>query len=209
MSFPRKRAIVPLGESRSSIGSRMTIIGTILFLYGLSIFFLTFYRVLWQEVKYTVTPKKQVIVPVDKEFGIVIPKILANAKVVDKVDPYNSKEYQWALTKGVAHAAGTAYPGHVGNTFIFAHSSTDWYIANRYNSVFYLLHKLEKGDEIDLYYQGQKYTYEVSDKRLAGAKDVQYLSNNSKDNTSVLTLMTCWPPGTTLKRLIIQAKIIK
>jgi sortase A len=144
------------------------------------------------------------------EFGIVIPKIRANAKVINNIDPFNSKEYQWALTKGVAHAKGTAYPGHAGNTFIFAHSSVDWYIANRYNSVFYLLHKLEKGDKIEMYYKKKKYVYEVTVKKYVDASDVSYLnSQNSLNslNTSILTLMTCWPPGTTYKRLIVQAKI--
>lgn len=181
-------------------------IGLILFCAGILLFILSFYPVLWQEAKYAVVPKKQAIEPVDREFGIVIPKIMANAKVIAKVDPFNANEYQRALTKGVAHAENTAYPGHAGNTFIFAHSSVDWFIANRYNSVFYLLHKLEKGDKIEMYYEGEKYTYEVSDKKFVNAGDVSYLKNFTQ-NTSTLTLMTCWPPGTTYKRLIIQAKI--
>ncbi|MBI5127731.1 sortase [Candidatus Roizmanbacteria bacterium] len=181
-------------------------LGLILFSTGILLFFLSFYRVLWQETKYIVLPKKQNIKPVDEEFGIVIPKISANAKVIEKVDPFNQKEYQWALTKGVAHAKGTAYPGSAGNSFIFAHSSVDWYIANQYNSVFYLLHKLEKGDKIEMYYKKKKYVYEVTAKKYVDASDVSYLDPTSQ-STSVLTLMTCWPPGTTYKRLIIQAKI--
>lgn len=179
-------------------------------LTGLVLFFLSFYPILWQEAKYAVLPKRQEIKPVDKEFGIVIPKISANAKVIDKVDPYDQNEYQLALTKGVAHAKGTAYPGHTGNTFIFAHSSVDWYIANRYNSVFYLLHKLEKGDKIEMYYKKKKYVYVVTEKKLVESSDVSYLNPNfslATNHSSLLTLMTCWPPGTTYKRLIVQAKI--
>ncbi len=185
-------------------------IGLVIFSSGLLLFFLTFYRVIWQEARYTVTPifKPKTIKPVDKEFGIVIPKIGANAKIIENVDPFNSKEYQWALTKGVAHASGSAFPGHVGNTFLFAHSSVDWYIANQYNSVFYLLHKLEKGDKIEAYYKKSKYVYEVTEKKFVEASDVSYLYKGNKD-TSTLTLMTCWPPGTTYKRLIVQAKISK
>lgn len=182
--------------------------GKILFFCGVLLFILSFYPILWQEVKYVVIPKKKFIKPVDKEFGIVIPKISANAKVIDKVDAFNQKEYQWALTKGVAHAKGTAYPGNAGNSFIFAHSSVDWYVANRYNSVFYLLHKLEKGDKIEMYYKKKKYIYKVTVKKLVDASDVSYLSNSFlTSNSSFLTLMTCWPPGTTYKRLIVQAKI--
>jgi len=181
------------------------------------IFFFTFYPVLLEELKYALRDKSKSvvsdskkkmkeIVPVDRDFGIVIPKIEANAKVMKNIDPFNEKIYQIALTKGVAHAKGTALPGHVGNTFIFAHSSEDWYIANRYNSIFYLLHKLERGDEIDLYYKNQKYIYKVTEKKLVDSNAMQYLEDTGK-NTSTVTLMTCWPPGTTLKRLIVIGQI--
>ncbi len=182
--------------------------GLVLFLSGLSIFLLTFFPVIKEEAKYSLKPltAAKKITPVDTDFGIVIPKILANAKVVANVDPYNSKEYQWALTKGVAHAKGTAFPGFGGNSFIFAHSSGNWYDANRYNSVFYLLHKLEKDDEIDVYYANKKYVYKVTAKKFVDPKNVSFL-NPASSPDSTLTLMTCWPPGTTLKRLIIQAKI--
>lgn len=181
--------------------------GVVLIGVGVLIFAATFYPVAREEIKYTVSPKKinKEIIPVDPDFGIVIPKIEANAKIVANVDPYNEKEYQWALTKGVAQAKGTATPGHVGNVFLFAHSSDNWYNANRYNAVFYLLTKLEKGDKIYLYYKGQKYTYEVYDKKFADPKNVQYLKPFGAETT--VTLMTCWPPGTTLQRLLIFGKI--
>ena len=83
---------------------------------------------LFQEIKYDLgyfssNPKTKVI-PVDPSFGIMIPKIGVNAKVVSNVDPFNSLEYLSLLTKGVAHAKGTAYPGSIGNVFLFSHSST-------------------------------------------------------------------------------------
>lgn len=118
------------------------------------------------------------------------PKIEANVKVVKNIDPFNEKAYQVGLTKGVAHARGTALPGHAGNTFIFAHSSGNWYEANRYNSIFYLLHRLKKDR-----------------KKIVEAGDVKYLENTNQ-NTSTVTLMTCWPPGTTLKRLIVRGEIV-
>ncbi len=173
-------------------------------LAGLGIFFLTFAPVIQEEVRYTVA-KPKVVAPVDTEFGIVIPKIGASAKVIPNVDPYNESAYQWALTKGVAQAKGTALPYQNGNVFIFAHSAGNFYEANRFNAVFYLLTKLEKGDEIDLYYKGTKYQYKVTDKKLVDASDVSYLSGKSPERT--LTLMTCWPPGTTLKRLIVIGKL--
>jgi sortase A len=199
-------------KTTTALSNKLFFIGISIFSLGVLLFILIFYPVIWQEAKYSIKQMGPMrpIRPMSDEFGIVIPKIRANAKVINNIDPFNSKEYQWALTKGVAHAKGTAYPGHAGNTFIFAHSSVDWYIANRYNSVFYLLHKLEKGDKIEMYYKKKKYVYEVTVKKYVDASDVSYLnSQNSLNslNTSILTLMTCWPPGTTYKRLIVQAKI--
>ncbi|MCJ7826573.1 class E sortase [Patescibacteria group bacterium] len=144
-----------------------------------------------------------VLVPKDKNAGIVIPKIRANASIVWEVDPYNEKIYQRALTKGVAHAKGSAYPGQVGNVFIFSHSSQDFLTANRYNSIFYLLTKLEKGDEIYLFYKGKPFVYSVSGHEIVKSDTVSLLTK--KNNQKELTLMTCWPPGTTLQRYIVKA----
>jgi LPXTG-site transpeptidase (sortase) family protein len=142
--------------------------------------------------------------PVEKDFGIVIPKINASAKIIPQVDPYNSNVYQLALSRGVAQAKGSTFPDQIGNMFLFSHSSANLLDATRYNSVFFLLSKLKKNDKIDIYYKEIKYEYRVKEIKIIGAKEVSYLSSISK--TKTLTLMTCWPPGTTLKRLLIIAE---
>lgn len=184
-------------------------IGSILLTTALFIFIFTFTPVFKAEVDYQLNLKKSPpvseIIPIDPEFSVVIPKINANTKVIKNVDPFDSKIYQPALTKGVAHAKDTATPDKPGNTFIFAHSAGDWYQANRYNAVFYLLKKLEPEDEIIVYYQSQKYTYTVNQTKLVKGDQLNYLS--SSPNKNQLTLMTCWPPGTTLKRLVVVATI--
>ena len=168
----------------------------------------TFAPVIRSELEYQTNKNKVLdLTPVNTDFSIVIPKINANTKVIKNVDPYNSSVYQYALTKGVAHALGTATPDTNGNTFIFAHSAGNWYQANQYNAVFYLLNKLNSGDEIFVYYQNQKYTYSVNEIKFVSSNEISYLSN--KLNTNTLTLMTCWPPGTTLKRLLVTATLKK
>ncbi len=146
---------------------------------------------------------KKRIEPVDKEFGIIIPKINANASVIKGVDYRDPGEYQKALTKGVAHAEGTKLPGQFGNVFLFSHSSVNFYEARRFNSVFYLLHKLEEGDRFYLIYQGEVFEYKVTEKKIVAADAVEYLGNLGGKKTA--TLMTCWPPATTLRRLLILA----
>lgn len=197
-------------KKRIKLVNLLIYFGITLLIFGIILSCLIFFPIFKEETKYAFRNSAQLIKPVDTNFGIVIPKILANAKVIDKVDPFNSLEYQIALTNGVAHAQGTAYPGHAGNNFIFAHSSANWFEANRYNSVFYLANKLVKGDEIDLYYKNDKYVYTIFEKKIVEASEISYLNpQNTQDllNTSVLTLMTCYPPGTSFKRLIIRAKI--
>lgn len=183
------------------------LVGFLFLFFAITIVFKIYFPVAKAEIVYQVTkssPSKTEIKPVNTDFSIVIPKIKVNAKVVKNVDPFDSKIYQKALTQGVAHAKGSGLPGFPGNTFIFAHSATDWAEANQYNAVFYLTNKLDPGDEITIYYEGSKYQYTVTEKKIVSGTDINYLSTNL--NTNQLTLMTCWPPGTTLKRLIIIAQ---
>lgn len=155
-----------------------------------------------QTVRIRGTQQSLDIQPLNSSFGIVIPKIRANAAVIPNVDPYDNTAYQQALTHGVAHAKGSVYPGRVGNVFIFSHSSVDFFEALRYNSVFYLLDKLETNDEIILYFNNEKFTYNVIEKKLVESNAIFYLTE--KTNDKLVTLMTCWPPGTTFKRLIVR-----
>lgn len=149
------------------------------------------------------------VVPVDTNFGLIIEKIDVNSPVVANVNSGVYNEYIAALSKGVAHARGTAVPGSKNaennNVFLFAHSAINPIRAKRYNSVFYLLRKLEVGDRVVTFYQGKRYDYIVFDKRVVQATDTQYLTDNSKD--PILTLQTCDPPGSSLRRLIVTAKL--
>ena len=192
-----------------TVSSILIYLGLSLVAVSLISLFLIYFSIFRLEVEYqTLGPgkvsQKQNLKPKDTEFGIVIPKIRANAKVVPNVDPFNSSAYQFALTKGVAHAKGSSFPDSDGNVFLFSHSSVNFYEASKYNSIFYLLDKLEKGDQIQIYYKNKEHKYNVYDKKLVDPRDISYLKKNSDKKT--LTLMTCWPPGTTFQRLLILAK---
>lgn len=184
-------------------------VGGVSVLAGIVMAVLTFGPPLTEEIRYQLVTKRvalsKIPTPVDMSYSIAVPRINANVKVIPNVDPYTESEYQRALAKGVAHARGTVFPGQVGNTFLFAHSSRNWEIANQYNAVFYLLYKLKKGDDIYITYNNQTFHYLVNELRYVDADKVEYLSPDSAKKT--LTLMTCWPPGTTLRRLIVTATI--
>ncbi len=183
-------------------------LGVALVLFALVIIGSTFLPLLQAELGYhlrEIEPQdqKDTLEPLDKDFGIVIPKIGANAHVIKNVNPYDARIYQSALSRGVAHAQGTALPGQKGNIFLFSHSSSDFLNAIRYNSIFYLLTKLEKGDLIKIYFEGKEYDYIVKGKQIVESNAIKYLTDKTTEEN--LTLMTCWPPGTSLKRLIVLA----
>lgn len=146
-----------------------------------------------------------IITPVSTDFAIVIEKINANAKVIS-VNPADEKAYTEALGQGVAHAAGTSFPGEKGNIYLFSHSTDAPWNVIRYNAVFYLLRELEPGDRVVMFYKDRRYDYVVFDKNIVKPTDVTYLTNKYED--SILTLQTCDPPGTLWNRLIVRAKLV-
>lgn len=200
----------------------MKTIGNILIIAGLVILFPIFWPVLKEEVQYwsdkiggkryslTVDPdfpdpRLEKIIPIDENFGIVIPKINANAPIFANIDPYDPKEFLPVLKNGVAHAKGTGFPGEGRNIYLFAHSTDAFYNVGKYNAIFYLIGKLEDGDEVDIFYNGELYKYFVFEKIVVAPEAIDYLKPEKEE---ILTLQTCYPPGTTLKRLIIRAKKI-
>ena len=169
----------------------------------------------WSGVKYSLEANPEFpqsgirpITPVDKEFSIIIPKINVNAEIFPEINPANPSEFLPILKKGVAHAKGSAYPDEEGNVFLFAHSTDAFYNVGHYNAVFFLIGKLEKGDEIDIFYKDKRYKYEMEEKAVVSPEELgQYVKEHTSGKT--LTLQTCYPPGTTLKRLIVIAKQVE
>lgn len=188
-------------------------LGFILILASLILTLVTIYPVAKLEVSYNITTlsrdeesQEEPLKPPNTDFAIVIPKISATSAIVADVDPYNSVIYQRALTQGVAHAKGSSYPGGGSNTFLFSHSSANFFEASRFNSVFYLINKLETGDAINVFFNDEEFPYSVTTKQIVSSDAVTYLQPTDSET---LTLMTCWPPGTTLKRLIVTAHPIQ
>jgi LPXTG-site transpeptidase (sortase) family protein len=150
-------------------------------------------------------PKEQILIPKDTDFSIVIPKIGASAKVFPNVDPSNQDAFLPILIRGVAHAAGTVFPGMNGNVYLFAHSTDNFWDVGRYNAVFYLLKDLAKGDEVVIFYQNKRYNYIVTGSKIVNSSDVSDLVNSQNQDKQQLVLQTCWPPGTTWQRLLVFA----
>jgi len=149
------------------------------------------------------TPLK--VTPKSKQFGIVIEKIGVNAPVIADVSVTDKRAYLAALEKGVAHAQGTAKPGQIGNSYLFAHTTIDFWKYGPYAGVFNLLRKLEKGDRIVVFYKGKRFDYYVKGKEIVSGFNTTPLTRTF--DTPYLTLQTCDPPGIAINRLIITAEL--
>ena len=149
-------------------------------------------------------PNIKVLVPKDPTFSIIVEKIGANAPIVHNVDASNKAVYTDALKRGVAHALGTSFPGQPGVTYLFAHSTDTIFNVPRFNAVFYLLNDLVPGDSVVIFFNGKRYNYAVSEKKITEPADVGYFTLKTEEQ--ILVLQTCYPPGTTWKRLLVVAK---
>lgn len=143
--------------------------------------------------------------PVDKNGCLIIEKINVNAPIIFDVPVADKKEYWEALKHGVAHAKETPKPGEVGNSYLFAHSTPNPWEIEKYSAVFTLLHKLEIGDRIVTFVNGERIDFIVSEKQIVPSFDTNPLLRHFDE--PALTLQTCHPPGIPLNRLIITAKM--
>ncbi len=111
------------------------------------------------------------------------------------------------LKQSLIQYAGTAMPGDLGNTVIFGHSVLPQFFNPRdYHTIFSTLHTLRPGDTMEVAADGATYTYKISEMYEAAPDDLSPLAQVY--NGRYLTLITCTPPGTYLRRLVIKAYVL-
>ncbi len=110
------------------------------------------------------------------------------------------------LFKNLVHYGGSALPGETGNAVVFGHSTLpQLFNPKNYKTIFSTLHNLKKGDEITTTADGVTFTYGISEIKVIDPSDISVLAQDS--DGSYLTLITCTPPGTYWKRLVLKAKL--
>lgn len=98
-------------------------------------------------------------------------------------------------------------PVEKGTSVIFGHSTLpQLFSESDYKTIFANLHTLKTGDEFSINVENKDYTYRIFSIQIVDPKDPNIFSQ-SVDN-SYITLVTCTPPGTVWKRLIIRASLI-
>ncbi|MBI4097871.1 MAG: sortase [Candidatus Levybacteria bacterium] len=131
-------------------------------------------------------------------YKISIPKInITDAKVSNEDND---------LTRHMVQFNSDTLPGKDGNTIIFGHSTLpQLFDPKNYKTILANAYKVEVGDKIIVDMGNEKYNYKVESVTVVEPSDTSVLAQNFSD--SFLTIITCTPPGTIWKRLIIKARI--
>lgn len=136
--------------------------------------------------------------PKTQNYTISIPKLKIQNASVSTVDI--------DLTKHLVNYGGTAIPPERGNAVIFGHSTLpQLFDSKSYKTIFTYLFKLSPGDEIIVNIRNVTYKYRIENVTVVDPDNTTVLEQNYND--SYLTLVTCTPPGTIWKRLVLRAKI--
>ena len=133
-------------------------------------------------------------------YTISVPKLKIQNAVVSTVD--NN------LAIHLVNYEGTAVPPESGNAVIFGHSTLpQLFNSNDYKTIFATAYQLKLGDEIYANVNGISFKYRIFNISVVEPTDISIFEQDY--GNSYLTLVTCTPPGTTWKRLIIKAKFEK
>lgn len=131
-------------------------------------------------------------------YTISIPKIEVENAIVSNEDS--------DLTRHMVQYNSDTFPPKEGNSIIFGHSTLpQLYNPKDYKTILANAYKLSVGDEIIVNTKNSKYNYKIETITVVEPTDTSVLAQNFSD--SFLTIITCTPPGTVWKRLIIKARI--
>jgi sortase A len=130
-------------------------------------------------------------------YTISIPKINIENAIVSTTDT--------DLASHLVNYGGTAVIPEKGNAVVFGHSTLpQLYNPKNYKTAFTFLYKLEVGDVIITNVNGKTYNYKIESISVVDPTNTAVLEQSFDD--SYLTLITCTPPGTIWKRLVLKAR---
>lgn len=125
-----------------------------------------------------------------------------------KIENVTVSTVGYELDKYLVNYPGTAIPSDNGNAVVYGHSTLPQLFKPKdYKTIFATAYKLTVGDEVFATVENVTYRYKIFNVTVVDPSDTSIFSQ-TYDN-SYLTLVTCTPPGTTWKRLIIKARLQK
>lgn len=143
---------------------------------------------------------------VGPESKLIIPKINVDAPIIFSVNASDNNAVEDQLRNGVVHypiANASSQPGQKGATVILGHSSNDVFDEGKYKFIFVQLSKMDIGDNFSINFNGVRYIYTITKKEIIDPKDVSKVTADPSKPSVIL--ITCEPPGTALKRLLVFA----
>ena len=185
---------------------------------ALTILFLQYNRLIFAPIAAYVSPGESpageieavdptvTLTKVSAENKLIIPKLNVDVPINFGI---STSEVMEAMNHGVAHYRinwASAYPGEVGNFVVMGHSAGDIYSGNQYKFIFSGLERLEVGDIIYVHYNSVRYTYKMVGSEIIWPTEVSKLVIDT--DKPMMTLVTCWPLGTSRQRLLISAEQI-
>jgi LPXTG-site transpeptidase (sortase) family protein len=186
-----------------------------LFKYFIFLFLVSALVINWQEISWLFNYKvvlgfvsdvfesKSIAQTSDRENTLEIPKIGISVPLI--VSPEASqKDLEILLDEGAVYYPGSALPGQAGETVILGHSAPPQWPQIKHDWIFSRLDELTRGDEIGVYFNGQKFTFRVSGKFFLDRGEE--LPQTLTKVKNVLLLISCWPPGKDIKRIAVTAE---
>jgi LPXTG-site transpeptidase (sortase) family protein len=132
-----------------------------------------------------------------RKMGQAFARIVSRDAGLDAVVLKGAAQRQLAL--GPGWITTTDLPGSTGNCAISGHRVTHGHPFRR-------LERLKKGDAIYLYSKYRRYRYEVDRIMRVTPAHIEVIAHTEDPR---LTLTTCDPPGSAVKRLVVQARLVE
>jgi LPXTG-site transpeptidase (sortase) family protein len=141
------------------------------------------------------------------EKEIFIPAIGVRAPLVEPVSD-SQNVIEATLSSGAVIYPDTTDFGQYGNSVILGHSFNFPWLGNEYTQIFSHLDKLEEGDLIRIVSDGEIFKYVVTGSQTLSVKEANRLVAEST-GTNTLHLLSCWPVGSSLYRIVVSAELIE
>jgi LPXTG-site transpeptidase (sortase) family protein len=132
-----------------------------------------------------------------RKMGQPFARIVSKDAGLDAVVLKGASQRQLAL--GPGWISTTDLPGETGNCAISGHRVTHGHPFRR-------LERVKKGDAIYLYSKYRRYRYEVDRIVRVTPAHIEVIAHTEEPR---LTLTTCDPPGSAVKRLVVQARLVE
>lgn len=214
-------------KSKRDYKKLIKIVGGVFILCGIIVFGYFFLPVIsWQVYLSSVFASSEVLYPVPQESAVTAksledvrnwyPTVKGTVKNIRvptyrlsipklNIDNAEVSTVDYDLTKHLIQYAGTANPGELGTAVVFGHSTLpQLFDSKNYRTIFATLHYIKEGDVIKVSILGKNLTYKVFAISILDPDDTGMFAQTY--DSSYLTLVTCTPPGTVWKRLVVKSK---